>query len=98
MAERNRVQSVVKSGARRSSITGHNKPVAGRMGRIQRQIRRALIALGRPLTIRELLPYCYPKAKTFQRWMRWSIHRAVSRVAKPLFPTRERHATTWRLR
>jgi hypothetical protein len=53
-----------------------------RLGRIQRQIRRALIAAGgMPVRTRELLRWCYPQAKQFEWRHRSSVHRAVHRFA-----------------
>jgi hypothetical protein len=69
-----------------------------RVGRVQRQIRRCLIALGRPVKIRDLLKWCYPHVTEFQPWMRTHIHATIKRVAKPIGKTRERFATTWQLR
>ena len=85
--KRSRSGRVITNEARRS-----------RIGRVQRQIRRALIGLGRPLTMRELLPWAFPTARKFKHWMRWSINRAARRVARPVGKTRARHATTWVLR
>ena len=45
-----------------------------RLGRVQRQVRRAFVAAGaQPLTIAELLPFCFPRADSYARWMRWSV-------------------------
>ena len=55
-----------------------------RLGRVQRQIYRCLIALGRPVKIRDLLKWCYPHAVEFQPWHRTNINRAISRVARPV--------------
>ena len=42
-----------------------------RIGRVQLQIRRALIASGgKPLGMSDLLPRCYPKVKKFKEWHR----------------------------
>ena len=101
MAERNtntgssRVQygEPPKRSHRRHTLTNHDRQK--RLGRVQRQIRRCLIALGRPVRIRDLLPWCYPSALEFQPWMRAHIHRTIGRVARPVGKTRERYATTW---
>ena len=53
-----------------------------RVGRIQRQIRRAFIASGgRPLRIAVLLPWCYPRLSVFKPWHRTNVHRAARRFA-----------------
>src|SRR5690242_320687 len=69
-----------------------------KVGRIQKQIRRCLIALGRPVTIRDLLEWCYPRADEFKRWHRTNVHRAAPKFAVPIGPTRKRFASRWRLR
>lgn len=69
--------------ARRLWLLKAGKP--DRVGRVQRQIRRALLAAdGRPVSIGELLPRCYPRSTKYTRWQRWSIHRALPRFAVPL--------------
>ena len=62
-----------------------------RVGRVQLQIRRALIAAdGRPVQIGDLLPRCFPAARNYPRWMRKSVHRALPRFAVPLERTNTR--------
>jgi hypothetical protein len=68
-----------------------------RVGRIQKQIRRCLIALDRPATIRDLLEWCYPRLTEFRPWHRTNVHRAVPKFAVPVGPTRERFASLWTL-
>ena len=68
-----------------------------RLGRLQRQIFRALIALSR-VRIKDLLAWCYPSAIEFQPWHRTNIHRAITRVARPVGKSRKRFATTWVLK
>jgi hypothetical protein len=83
-----------------SPLSGHvltNGDRTKRLGRVQLQCRRALIALSR-VRIKDLLGWCYPHAIEFKHWHRKSIHRAITRVAKPLGKTRARHATTWVLK
>jgi len=61
--------------------------IAGKpkLGRVQRQIRGAFIAAGgRPLTIGDLLPHCFPAAASYARWMRWSVYRAAPKFAESL--------------
>jgi hypothetical protein len=75
-----------KNWARSTSTRERMIVIAGkpRVGRIQRQIRRALIANNcKPLSIRELLRWCYPAVKQHPRWHRWSIHRALPKFAIP---------------
>jgi hypothetical protein len=63
------------------SLSEHMRLIADkRIGRVQRQIRRCLIALG-SARIRDLLKWCYPSALEFQPWHRTNIHRAASKVA-----------------
>jgi hypothetical protein len=53
-----------------------------RIGRIQLRVRRALIAAdGKPVTITDLLQYCYPFTDRFKMWHRTNIHRAVHKFA-----------------
>jgi hypothetical protein len=66
-----------------------------RVGRIQKQIRRCLIALNRPATIRDLLSWCYPRLTEFKPWHRTNVHRAVLKFAKPIGQTRQRVASRW---
>jgi hypothetical protein len=68
-----------------------------RIGRVQRQCRRALIARGR-VTIRDLLAWAFPRAPIYLPWMRTSVHRAIKKFGVPVRPTRKRYATTWELR
>jgi hypothetical protein len=85
----------------RASVSGYtltNDDRRKRLGHVQRRLRRALIGLNRPVQIRELLPLCYPRAQRFEAWMRNSIHRAAKRIAQPLWPTRERFASSWVLK
>ena len=56
--------------------------VKERAGRLCRQIRKCLITNGgRPVTITDLLNYCYPGSRTHPKWRRKSIHRALPRYA-----------------
>jgi hypothetical protein len=83
-----------------SPLSGHvltNGDRTKRLGRIQLQCRRALIALSR-VRIGDLLEWAYPHATEFKHWHRKSIHRAIIKVGIPVGKTRERHATTWQLR
>jgi hypothetical protein len=53
-----------------------------RVGRIQKQIRRAFIASsGRPLLTIDLLEYGYPRVDHYERWHYVSIYRAASKFA-----------------
>jgi hypothetical protein len=53
-----------------------------RDGRVHRQIRRCLIVHGgKPVTITDLLNYCYPRSRKHPAWRRKSIHRALPRYA-----------------
>ena len=50
-----------------------------RVGRVQRQVRRALIAGGgRPVPFGVLAHWCYPRVRELG-WRRWSIYRALKR-------------------
>jgi len=56
-----------------------------RIGRIQRQLRGAMIAAGgKPLGISDLLVWCYPATKQHPRWPRPIVHRALPRFAVSL--------------
>jgi hypothetical protein len=80
-----------RSGQPRASLSDHMRLIgARRMGRVQLQCRRALIALSR-VRIGDLLAWCYPKAKEFKHWHRKSIHRAILKVGVPVGQTRARH-------
>jgi len=54
---------------------------SSRVGRIGRQIRRALIAAGKPLSTVELVAYAYPRQIRFERWQFNSVRRAAPRYA-----------------
>jgi hypothetical protein len=55
---------------------------SSRIGCVQLRIRRALIAAnGKPVTIADLLPRCYPFAHQFKMWHRTNIHRALDKFA-----------------
>src|SRR5262249_55959456 len=55
-----------------------------RVGRVQLQCRRALVAhQGGPVVISEFLPWAFPRADSHARWMRWSVHRALPKFAVP---------------
>jgi hypothetical protein len=49
-----------------------------------RQIRRAFIAKGRPMTMSELVRWVYPELSKFKHWHRWNCRRALLRCAIPL--------------
>jgi hypothetical protein len=69
-----------------------------RVGRLQRQIRRAFVSSnGRPLTIGELLGWCYAGAAHHPRWHTWDIHRSLPKVAEPLgrIPNTQGRAMRW---
>jgi hypothetical protein len=68
-----------------------------KIGRIQLQCRRALIAKGQA-TVRDLLAWAYPRASTYLPWMRTSVHRAIKKFGVPARPTRERFASLWTLK
>jgi hypothetical protein len=56
-----------------------------REGRVQRQIRRRLIAAnGRPLCSTDFLSWAYPHLERFKRWHRQSCRRALLRYAVPI--------------
>jgi hypothetical protein len=58
---------------------------ANRVGRIQRQVRRAFVASsGAPLEISALLASCYPRLAKFKHGHRKSVHRALKRFAVSL--------------
>jgi hypothetical protein len=79
--------------ARQSFIA--SKP---RLGRIQLQVRRAFVSSsGRPLQISDLLPRVYPRLTQFESWHRWSIRRALLRVAVSLgrIPSRRGRPNLW---
>jgi hypothetical protein len=95
----NALPNTTISGPQRASLRAHLRRIADRrMGRVQLQCWRCLVGLGRPVKIRDLLKWCYPKAIEFQPWHRTNVHRAIIRVARPVGKTRERHGTTWALR
>ena len=58
-------------------------PPINRVGRIQRQIKRAFIASGgQPLLTIHLLEHGYPRVDHYERWHYVSIYRAASKVAE----------------
>ena len=65
-----------------------------RIGRIQRQVRRAFIASrARPLMIGDLLRHCYPRIAKHKTWHRWNVHRAAGKFAVLL--SRDRRGNVW---
>ena len=55
-----------------------------RVGRVQLQCKRALVAHnGGPVVISEFLRWAFPRADSYARWMRWSVHRALPKFAAP---------------
>src|SRR5262245_32148733 len=55
-----------------------------RVGRVQSQCKRALLAHnGGPVLISEFLRWAFPRADSYARWMRWSVHRALPKFAVP---------------
>ena len=52
-----------------------------RVGRVQRQVRRALVAVSAPVSIQDLLAWCYPATKQHPQWHRTNVHRALPRFA-----------------
>jgi hypothetical protein len=52
-----------------------------RVGRVQRQIRRAFTALESPLTTSELLKRCYPRLTQYASWQRRQVREAAARWA-----------------
>ena len=68
---------------RRENLLPGGKP--DRLGRVQKQIKRAFIASGgKPLRIADLLPRCYPAVRGFKLWHRTNVHRAIDKVARPI--------------
>jgi hypothetical protein len=64
------------------SISEHMRLIAdNRMGRVQRQVKRALIALG-SARIQDLLEWAYPQLTSYLPWHRTNVHRAASKVAE----------------
>jgi hypothetical protein len=56
-----------------------------REGRVRRQIRRCFIAGGgKPRTMTEFLKWAYPRLDHFECWHRWSVRRALLKIAKPI--------------
>ena len=56
---------------------------SSREGRVRRQVRRCFIA-GSPRTMSELLKWAYPRLDHFECWHRWSVRRALLKIAKPI--------------
>ena len=53
-----------------------------RVGRVERQVRRAFIAgKGRPLTTIDLMRWAFPRATRYEPWRYWSVHRAAKKFA-----------------
>lgn len=69
-----------------------------RVGRIQRQIRRAFIAHGgSPLNIGQFLEWAYPASERHPIWHRTNVHRALRRFAVSLgrIPDRPGRPCVW---
>jgi hypothetical protein len=82
MGERNMsgrlANRMARSGHPRATLSEHMRLIgAKRMGRVQLQCRRALIALSR-VRIGDLLVWAYPHVTEFKHWDRKSIHREKS--------------------
>jgi len=81
----------MKENGRGRFARGAQNVFAARTGRVQRNIRRAFVAVnGRPLCIAELLARCYPAAREHPHWHRTNIHRAVRKFAVPIGQSRAR--------
>jgi hypothetical protein len=58
---------------------------APRQGRVMRAVRYCFIAgSGKPRSMTELVAYAYPKLKRHECWHRWSVRRAVLKIAEPI--------------
>jgi len=56
-----------------------------REGRVLRQVRRCFIAYNfRPLTMSEIWRWVYPDLERAKHWHRWSVRRALLKLAKPM--------------
>jgi hypothetical protein len=56
-----------------------------REGRVMRQVRRAFVANDRrPLSMSEIWPWVFPGIKQAKHWQRWSVRRALLKIAKPI--------------
>jgi hypothetical protein len=78
-------ESCGDNGERTAVRTARGRPLLranpDRVGRVQRQVRRAFIAKGSPLRMGALLAHCYPRDA---RWQRNAVHRALKRFGVPL--------------
>jgi len=62
-----------------------------RVGRLQCQVRRAFIAAdGRSLSTTDLLRWCYPERRRFERWRSQAVRRAAPKYAVPIGRRRSR--------
>jgi hypothetical protein len=62
-----------------------------RVGRVQRQVRRALVAAGgRPLSTTDLLRWSYPHLRRFECWRCQAVRRAAPKYAVPVGRRRSR--------
>jgi hypothetical protein len=52
-----------------------------RIGRVQRAVRRALIAAERPVCTGEIMRWAFPRLDRYEPWRYWSVHRAASKFA-----------------
>ena len=53
-----------------------------RVGRVERQVRRAFIAShGQPLLTADLMHWAFPRATRYEPWRYWSVHRAAKKFA-----------------
>lgn len=60
-------------------------PSLPRVGRVERQVKRAFIANDfRPLTMSEIWPRVYPGIKRAKHWHRWDVRQALLKIAKPI--------------
>ena len=82
-------------------LTSRGAPIVvaseDRVGRVQRVVRRSFVALGRPLTIADVLPRAFPRATSYTQDMRKSVWRAFPKFAVCLgrIPTRQGRPCLW---
>lgn len=74
-------------------------PIPVRIGRVQRQVKRAFLAgNGRPMTTADLARWCYPRVKRYRDWHYRNVRRAAEHWAERIAPGRggQGHSVTWR--
>jgi len=79
------IRANTRARSRMSRALASFDPSLPRVGRVERQLKRAFIAHNyQPLTMSQLWPWAYPGLKRAKHWHRWSVRCALLKIAKPV--------------